>query len=310
MKWTELGADLAQARLAVTQRTRLPDFEGVCARYATLLARQPTDVYNRFDPAMRTFWAELLAEHGADGLADASALAMLDGIAAHRRAPPRWPEATLADAARWQARIVGMIAEGRTETYARVGETLYKDLAVCRGAGFPAAAWMMHEARFARRFLVAGGVRGAVRALPYFLLHARARGPWLSGFLNPHETDRFNADGFRTMLRAVATRLQARADLGGLFLGGSWLYDPALPAISPRLSFHRDIAIPGGARTFFTAHEGADSWALRKSDTRRAAFAAGTYRPQAHLLIWPRAALLDWAERGGAASLPASVRAA
>ena len=296
MNWHALGNDLAAARAALFARTQASDLAYLGARYSALLAGQPTHVYNRFDPSMIAFWSGL-CERGSAAMGDASALAMLNGIAACRTgsAPPTDIFAT--ETARWQSRIVRMIAAGETQSYEEPGETLYKDLGACRGAGFVAGAWIVHEASPARRFLIAGGVGSAVRSLPFFARHVLGRKRWLSAFLNPHEKVHFNAVGFTLVARAVAARLAADHDLAGLFLGASWLYDPALPRISPRLGFHRAIALPGGARTFLSAREGAQSWALNASPTRRAAFEAGDYRPQSHILFWPRTALIDWAAR-------------
>ena len=80
--------------------------------------------------------------------------------------------------------------------------------------------------------------------------------------------------------------------------GTSWFYDPALPAISPRLAYLQSTPLANGAH--LVRHgPGADhtARATETSPTRKALVASGSYVPIAGTIMWPRSDLLSWAVR-------------
>lgn len=221
---------------------------------------------------------------------------MADAIGAFWRegGHARFPASAAEDFARWHARIIS--TDPAEPRYAKPGETLFKDLAAARGTHMPAETWLVVEAGLSRRFFVTGGPMQAARALAFQLRHG-AGGRWLTAHLNDFETARFSEAGFRAMIVKAADLMAGDPGVRGMFLGANWLYDPALPRVSPRLGFQNRIALGAGASLFFVRRDDPTSGALSKSATRRAAAERGEYWPRCFLILWPRARLLAWAER-------------
>lgn len=265
-------------------------------RYRAALAGLGNDgAYKRFEPATAALQDELMARFGGDAFAAAHALLMTEAIGDFGRHAPRegYPASIVAQFEGSFARILRKIAAADWTGYAGPDDRLWKDFGLAYQRVFPAAAWVVTpDTGYHRRFLLRGGLRQFLAGLPYI----RGNEHWVTGNLNEFEKHRFNEAGFRELVRLVADLLKARPHLNGMFLGASWLYSPELPRISPRLDFHRRLALPGGARIFFMSKGGADSMALVASQTRRQAFAEGRYRPDDYILIWRRDALIAWAD--------------
>ena len=152
------------------------------------------------------------------------------------------------------------------------------------------------QAGVARSVLWKGGAAGLLgRALlftriggfrPFFEIHAHKL-----------YMEEFNAEGRRECYRCCADLYALHPDVLGMY-AGSWFYDPAVEKLSPHLSYLRDDAVAGGSACLFVSHnEQAVSYSTAKSAKRRAAYAAGSYRPATYALVWPRLAQVAWARR-------------
>lgn len=272
------------------------DFRPLLDRYRQSLASVGNDgSYKRFPRGAAVLQDEMLGCFGGETFALAHALLMVEAIADFAGHAPRegYPPSIVAEFERSFTRILRKIAASDWAGYVSQDDRLWKDFGLARQRVFPASAWVVTpDAGYDRGFLTKGGLGQFLTALPYM----RGNDHWLTCNLNEYEKHRFNEAGFRELIRLLADVLKARPQLNGLFLGASWLYSPVLPKISPRLDFHRRLALPGGARIFFAHPGGADSMALHASETRRKAFAEGRYRPDDYILIWRRNALIAWAD--------------
>lgn len=144
-----------------------------------------------------------------------------------------------------------------------------------------------------RRTLLTGGLTQGFKLLqtlvstggfrPLFELHA-----------HPDSLDHFNPDGWRATYHRLAELLLLNPEYRGV-MASSWFRDPALKAISPKLSYLRDYPERHGASMFLAGvdTEGS-SGALARSPTRQRMFCEGTYVPRIYMMIWPRQALLHW----------------
>lgn len=96
--------------------------------------------------------------------------------------------------------------------------------------------------------------------------------------------------------RNVAACLEANPHVRGM-MAGSWFYDPAMVWVSPYLAFLREIVTNNGG-SLLKAGETADvrSMALSKSNTRRRLFEQGLYTPRQYIIVWPRKAMIRWAQ--------------
>jgi hypothetical protein len=133
------------------------------------------------------------------------------------------------------------------------------------------------------------------------IAHARAAGlsPWAELHVDTRSLRDFDCDGFLRCYRRLADLLRLRPDLAGV-CGASWLYDPALAEVSPRLAFIRETAVEGGGwLTPLRTEPVQVAYAVARSAVRRTLWMSGRYKPACYGLFWPRARLLAWAEAQG-----------
>lgn len=138
-----------------------------------------------------------------------------------------------------------------------------------------------------------------VKAL-FDYLRAGHRRTWLEVHTESRHLDDFNEDGWNRAWATAAEICRARPDLAGM-IGSSWFYDPPLTQISPRLAHLRLNPLNGGA---FMVHQGPDEIhtlrAATASPTRKALIESGEYTARSWLMVWPRRALIAWADRRAA----------
>jgi hypothetical protein len=125
------------------------------------------------------------------------------------------------------------------------------------------------------------------------LLSMRGKSPLYQLHVHLEELAEFNEEGWSRTLGRLARMLPIHTDIKGVFVGG-WLYDPALPTVSPRMAYIRRIAKDAGAEIFYSDVDKSGD-ALAKSPTRRKLFDEGKYVPKAYYMIWPRARLIECA---------------
>lgn len=129
------------------------------------------------------------------------------------------------------------------------------------------------------------GYLGARPWRPYLQIHTEAR-----------DLRNFNPDGWDRAYARVADVLKVRPDYDGL-VGLSWFYDPQVAAISPRLAYLAERQMANGAiRIRLGSSPLQVELATAKSEARRQMYEAGQYKPRCYALVWPRAALIAWAE--------------
>lgn len=202
----------------------------------------------------------------------------------------RVPDDLLPELAAEAARILGGLPDDLAADADR------KDLSIALGLSLPCVAQLIEAAgTIDRRAAIAQPFRpGVLRHLlatrcaegPYLEIHTHT--PMLSGFTEP---------GWRRCYQLAAALLRARPRALGV-VGGSWFYDPAVARISPRLAYLSDLPLAAGAfRVRIGASAEDRALATATSPSRRALAEAGRYTPEKWQLVWPREALLDWAER-------------
>jgi hypothetical protein len=159
------------------------------------------------------------------------------------------------------------------------------------------------QAGVARSLLWRGGL---AQLLPRALLFARTGGfkPFFEIHAHKLYMEEFSAEGRRECYRCCAELYALHPELRGMY-AGSWFYDPAIAALSPHLAYLREDPMAGGSACLFVVHsEEAVRYSTAKSGKRRAAHAAGSYRPATYALVWPRRAQIAWARQQGPAMPP------
>lgn len=143
------------------------------------------------------------------------------------------------------------------------------------------ALWKGGAADLPRRLAIFARVGGF---RPFFEIHA-----------HKFYMDEFNEEGRNECYRCCAELYALHHEVRGM-IAGSWFYDPAIAAISPHLAYLRTVPQQGGAHLLFDSFDdGAARNAIATSATRKRLFEAGTYKPAAYMLVWPRARQIAWA---------------
>lgn len=94
----------------------------------------------------------------------------------------------------------------------------------------------------------------------------------------------------------IARALRRQEHIRGI-ASSSWYYDPEIAAVSPNLSFIREILAPNGCFVFeIPCDEPMHQNAIYASRERQQAVAEGRYKPRAFARLWSRDAFLRWAE--------------
>lgn len=190
------------------------------------------------------------------------------------------------------------------ETCELDSDLFHKDLGLALMRLYAAAAQMVdHDAGIGRAILFADGATHLPVRLALF---AKLGGfkPFFEIHTHLSYLDEFTEEGWNECYRCCADLYAIHPHVLGM-QGGSWFYDPALAAISPRLAYLREVPKKGGAHLLYAstdAHLVHD--ATSTSPTRKKLYEDGQYRPKSFTLIWPRADQIEWAKSNAAAGAP------
>jgi hypothetical protein len=251
--------------------------------------------YHNIPDAVTTMWQKISVQFGAEGFDAFQRLTLLHLIGAfsERSAKRRYTDAIRSRFDNSFRRIMGHITDPTFNKYRTPNDILYKDLGLCRQNIFPAGARVVApDSGFARSLMFRADLGQAAR-MAKLLLKTGGNRHWYQVHTHLSELEEFNPEGWKTCCLRLAGMLELNPNIRGMW-GGSWFYDPALETVSPRLTYLRKIPQRNGAMLFYSNVE-IDGGALSKSETRRKAYAAGTYLPKAYVVIWPRQAMLAWA---------------
>jgi hypothetical protein len=280
------------------------------SRYPAMFAQYSVEDYTRLlddtqqgesmfatSPRVTAFWNIVLDAWGANGLEAFNRVTMLALIESfeERAVAHNYPPAVLEQFRISFRRIERNIEHGEPGTYIHTGDNFIKDFSVCRQIAFPGGgAWVIDcHGGFPRRVLFKGGIGQFFRLAYLYLFVTRGNRP----FYMPHihnELTHWHTPEQRLACHArIAQMLERNPQVKGLS-GSSWLLDPAVPHISPMLSWVRKIPSENGA-WYFRVGEDIGGGALTRSATRRKLYEEGKYTPVAYMNIWPRKKMIAWA---------------
>lgn len=197
-------------------------------------------------------------------------------------------------------RLLKGLERPRAGYYDRENHLFRRDLAIARLKVLPNGFEFYDlNSAIARREMFKGGLGGFLRFASAFRHEVLAP---LYPLYEPHWDRRyvkyFSGEEYERCCLRIADMLVANPSARGT-LSPSWWYDPQIKEISPELWFVREIAEGGGARFMKLVHQAPilTTDALAFSPHRKALYDAGTYKPQAYMMYWPRKAMIAWAER-------------
>lgn len=152
----------------------------------------------------------------------------------------------------------------------------------CRG--FP-RSWLIkahHPGRLLARILARMG-----GFAPLFELHVNAR--------RKNRLIMTEREAGLSYCRA-ARALEMQPRIRGLMLA-SWMFCETTARVTPRLAWLRGMPESGGALIADLGPAPEDSGFLTGSEERRRLYEEGAYRPRMACVLWPRKAVIDWANR-------------
>jgi hypothetical protein len=137
---------------------------------------------------------------------------------------------------------------------------------------------------------------GAGSALSW--LAEAAAGLWVELHVDERTLRDFNPAGFQRCYHRLAGLMKARPELTGVY-GASWLYDPQLSTVSPKLAFIAEPMTAGGRLIRLRADPVQTAFAVAKSPDRQKLVESGLYKPICYGMYWNRRDLIAWSERQG-----------
>lgn len=268
--------------------------------YISLLDATPKAAhYHHITEPVLKIWQDILSEEGAEALEiynRATMLTLIDAFetrAARRDYPP-----SIIDQFRNNfSRIEEALQTGKIGTYVHTSDDFLKDFAICRQKVFPVRGAQVSEAYSGvpRSIIFAGGIGQFFRALFMFMFVTRGHKPVYRTHTHLSTVSDFTTDGRDLCFVQLAEMLERHPEVKG-WIGGSWLYDPALGKISPRLADLCGRPASNGGWVFYVKDDHSGG-AISKSATRRKLYEEGKYQPKSYTVVWPREKLMAWAKR-------------
>ncbi len=199
-------------------------------------------------------------------------------------------------------RILAAIEKERWRSgfYLFPNDNFFKDLGVCTLRLIPAGNHKVEISAFSRSFMVKGGLGQFLDAFVQVALRARGNSLFYQFHTDIHDQDALkecNLKGTVKLYLRIAHLLKKQTDIKGLF-GSSWMNDPALETISPRIFSGPMLVRENGGRLYFNGiPPNIAEGATFASPKRKRLYREGKYKPANYMLLWLRDDLLAWANR-------------
>jgi hypothetical protein len=201
---------------------------------------------------------------------------------------------------KWFLDVVKGFSFNPDSYYDHRNDCFMKDLSVCCLRSIPiGGAWIVEMSGISKSYILSGNIYQTCKSAadiflkvggfkPLYLIHAVKR----------YVSD-FNVDERGNCNLRIAELLKLYPHVRGMF-GTGWLYDPHLEKISPRLSYLRKIPEENGAFTFRIGSSQRDiNNSISKSSNRLMMYRSGDYLPTSYCCVWPREAMIRWADNVG-----------
>jgi hypothetical protein len=190
--------------------------------------------------------------------------------------------------------------ENTSGFYMYPDDKFLKELGVCSLKMIPAGAQKISLSPLPVGFLFKEVKSQFIEALKFVVFDLKGVNLFYSIHTDshdPHLMSEFNAQGWRVFLMRCSDILKLNPEVKGIF-GISWFIDPQLEKISPKVCYVRHILYQSGGKIFFVAPAVSSIQdAVYKSPTRKQLYDRGKYIPRDYIGIWPRKALISWADK-------------
>jgi len=195
-------------------------------------------------------------------------------------------------------RILAQLESAEKHFYLHSNDLFRKDLALCRLKLLPCGSELVDRySGVPRSILFRGGLRQFAGCTRFFALKGNGFRPWYESHWDRRQIRSFTPEGYDQCYLRIAELLELDPQIKGM-MGSSWWFDPALEAISPNLSFLRQVPLENGAQLFRVGTSAtATQHAIHLCAERRRLYDSGDYLPTIYLLAWTRQDMLAWANR-------------
>jgi len=171
---------------------------------------------------------------------------------------------------------------------------------------FPAGQFHWERSGIPRSWVLK--VKGRERLALLYMITKTMKGfaPVFFIHLNAHRKNRFmltEREADRSY-RRMAESMRLQPDIKGL-VASSWLNSRDTFAVSPHLEWMNRTFVANGALEVTMGPADPDSGVLARSPERRRAYESGAFRPTTGLVVWPREAMLAWADAQRSLDAPA-----
>ena len=174
-----------------------------------------------------------------------------------------------------------------------------KDLSVCRLSMIPAGQQKIHLDGIARRLVVKSGVLQFAKLSSFVLFELGGFRPLYHMHTDNSDRDllaEFTFEGTKRFYLRISELLKLYPKIKGVF-GMSWMNDPQLAQISPKLWMGVGYVVENGARLFnLGSNDSAVRDATYASIKRKQLYEAGEYLPTNYLLVWSREKVIALAD--------------
>ena len=162
---------------------------------------------------------------------------------------------------------------------------------------FPAGQFHWTVSGLPRSWVLKVTGRERLQLLYWIARRLRGFGPVFFPHLNANRKNRWltELESNRSYYR-MAESLRHQPAIRGM-VASSWLRSPDTLKVSPPLAWMNRTVLDNGGLVVTMGPADPDCGVLARSPERQRLYEAGTFKPTTGLVVWPRAAMLDWASR-------------
>jgi hypothetical protein len=172
-------------------------------------------------------------------------------------------------------------------------------VAMCKTASlrrFPGGQFDWEVGGIRRADLSAVSAGAILPTIAFAALKMRGLRPVFFSHLNWRRSNKslLETEANRSYYR-MARAMQLQPDIKG-FGACSWFRSPATHRVSPHLAWLSRVFLENGGFVVEAGPDSGESGVFHRSQTRRRLYEAGEFRPTKGLVMWPRDAMIAWAD--------------